>query len=82
MAMANMITAVEPLFIKECDMPSPNLANIAIVRAISRSISPQGIDGVQRIGPLWRIYLKSTAMRIQLLTRKNIVVSGKNGGTI
>lgn len=75
--MTRNVTTVEPLFIKECDMPSPNIAHIAIVRAISRSISPQGIEGVQRIGPLWRIYLKSTAFRVQLMTRKSIVLSGK-----
>jgi hypothetical protein len=32
---------VEPLFLKEADMPSPNIAHIEIVRAMSRSISPQ-----------------------------------------
>lgn len=71
------VQGVEPLFLKNADMPTANTAHIAIVRAISRSISPQSIDGVQRIGHLWRIYFKNKAARLQLMAKKNILLSGK-----
>jgi ribA/ribD-fused uncharacterized protein len=71
------ITTVEPVFIKDADMPSSNVAHIEIVRAVTRCISNQGIEGVQRIGRLWRIYLNSIPVRLQLLTKKSIVISGK-----
>jgi ribA/ribD-fused uncharacterized protein len=75
--MQTQLQSVEPLFIKDTDMPSQNIMHIAIVRAISRHVSPQAIDGVQRISKLWRIYLKTTPARLQLLAKKSIVLSGK-----
>ena len=75
--MASTTDSVEPLFLKEADLPRQDIAHIEIVRAVARCISPQGIEGAQRIGRLWRIYLKSTTFRLQLLAKSNIVLSGK-----
>jgi ribA/ribD-fused uncharacterized protein len=74
---SNTLTSVEPLFIKDSDLPTRNVLHIEIVRAIARNISPQNIDGVQRIGRLWRIYLKNHPSRIQLITKKQLVFNGK-----
>lgn len=75
--MAVQLTTVEPLFLKVADIPLPDLPPITIVRAISNVIEPKGIHGVQKVGRLWRIYLKSAACRIQLLARKSIVIAAK-----
>ena len=63
MSHTRVSSTVEPLFVKEDDMPSADIAPLTVVRAIVRVTSPQAVDGVQRIGRLWRIYMKSVQCR-------------------
>ena len=69
---------VEPLFMKERDMPSADLPPYTVVKAIISRISPDQLDGVQRVGQLCRIYLKSLHGRLDLMTRKSLITDGKS----
>ena len=69
---------VEPLFIKERDMPSADLPPYTVVKAIISRINPEELDGVQRVGQLWRIYLKSLHGRLHLMARKSVMMDGKS----
>ena len=71
-------STVEPLFLKEDDLPSADMAPLTIVRAIVRVTSSQAVDGVQRIGRLWRVYMKSVQHRLSLPTQKSVLILGKN----
>ena len=71
-------STVEPLFVKEDDMPSADIAPLTVVRAIVRVTNPQAVDDVQRIGRLWRIYMKSLQGRLDLLTQKSIMILGRS----
>ena len=75
--MAAQLITVEPLFIKEVDMPSADISPFNIVRAITRVISPQAVDGVQRIGRLWRLYFKSLTARLEMMSKKTVLIQGK-----
>lgn len=78
MSHTRVSSTVEPLFVKEDDMPSADIAPLTVVRAIVRVTSPQAVDGVQRIGRLWRIYMKSVQCRLDLLTQKSIMILGRS----
>ena len=69
-------STVEPLFIKESDMPIADLEPYTVARAIIRVVHRDTLDGVQRIGQLWRLYLKTTVSRLELLARRSILIQG------
>ena len=70
-------SSVEPLFIKDIDMPSDDVSPYTVVRAITRVVDPDVVDGVQRIGRLWRIYFKTLQGRSDLMIRKTVVIDRK-----
>ena len=70
-------SSVEPLFIKDIDMPSDDISAYTVVRAITRVVDPDVVDGVQRIGRLWRIYFKTLQGRSDLMIRKTVVIDRK-----
>ena len=75
--MAIQTITVEPIFIRESDMPSGNLNPYAVVKALLSRVQAQYVEGVQRIGQLWRIYVSSVKIRVDLLTKKTLIISGK-----
>ena len=71
---------VEPAFLKAKDVPEfKSLKEYELCEAISKVINKENLLGVQRIGMLWRIYLKSTESRVKLLANsvqlRNVSVS-------
>jgi ribA/ribD-fused uncharacterized protein len=58
-------------------MPSQDIAHYTIIKAVIRIINPHYVEGAQRIGNLWRIYIKSAASRIDLLTKRSLLIQGK-----
>ena len=59
---------VEPAFLKARDIPEfKTLKEYELCEAVSKVISRENLLGVQRIGMLWRIYLKNTESRVKLL---------------
>ena len=58
-------------------MPSADLNPYTVVKAVINRGRPHYVEGVQRIGRLWRIYMSSLESRINLLTRKTVIISGK-----
>ena len=69
-------STVEPLFIKESDMPTADLEPYTVARAVIRVVHRDSLDGVQRIGQLWRLYLKTAVSRLELLARRSILIQG------
>ena len=74
--MTDHINTVEPIFIKDTDMPSSDIAPIVVVRAVIRVVSAQSLEGVQKIGGLWRLYFNSAKSRLDLLIRKTVLING------
>jgi ribA/ribD-fused uncharacterized protein len=57
----------QPIFIKDMDWPSP-MTNFSVCMAVTNEIDSSELIGAQKIGGLWRIYLKSeTALKKLLL---------------
>ena len=77
MADQNQNITVEPIFLKEEDMPEADIAPLTVVRAITLVVSPQGVDGAQKIGKLWRIYMKTLRHRLDLLAMKTVRIQAK-----
>ena len=75
--MASQTVTVEPIFIRESDMPSGNLNPYNVVKALLSRVQAQYVEGVQRIGQLWRIYVSSVKIRVDLLTKRTLIISGK-----
>ena len=53
--MATKVNTVEPVFIKDSDMPLSDLTPYTVVKAVIQKVSAQYVEGVQKIGSLWRI---------------------------
>ena len=64
-------------FIREVDMLSPDLNPCTVMKALINRGRPHYVQGVQSIGRLWRIYMSFLESRINLLTRKMAIISGK-----
>ena len=61
---------VTPLFMKHMDLGVSNTTQIsgyALSKEIEHVISRDEIDGIQRIGGLWRLYVKTEEAKIKLL---------------
>ena len=59
---------VEPAFLKASDVPDfKTLKEYELCEALSKVINRENLLGVQRIGMLWRIYLKNTESRVKIL---------------
>ena len=43
-----------------------------------RVVKKDNVDGVQRIGQLWRIYLKTAVSRLELLARRSLLIQGSS----
>ena len=71
-------STVEPLFIKESDMPTADFEPYTVARAVMRVVKKDNVDGVQRIGQLWRIYLKTAVSRLELLARRSLLIQGSS----
>ena len=68
---------VEPLFIKHKDMPATNIAQWTVVMAVTHVVGQEGLEGVQQLGGIWKIYLKAVKHRCELLSRKTLWVQSK-----
>ena len=71
-------STVEPLFIRESDMPTADFEPYTVARAVIRVVKKDNVDGVQRIGQLWRIYLKTAVSRLELLARRSLLIQGSS----
>ena len=80
-------THVLPVFICERDIALPEknyLTPFEMCNAIASCVTFERIEGCQKIGSLWRIYLKTEESRVKLLTegisigRQLVPIHGKN----
>ena len=76
MASGSPSIRVEPVFFKNSDVPHENnqwLGTYEICKACSLVVNTEKnkdlIDGAQKIGDLWRVYLKDEVARIKLLSQ-------------
>lgn len=72
MASESSSSRIEPVFFLNADVPQEDnkwLGTYEICRAVSDVISEDAVDGAQRIGALWRIYLLEEEARINLLSQ-------------
>ncbi len=72
-----MLNDIEPLYIKNSDLPSKDLKPIDICYAAANKIGSGKIDGAQRIKAIWRIYLKDKRARAELFTKQSIAIDGR-----
>ena len=61
-------------------MPATNIAQWTVVMAVTHVVGQDGLEGVQQLGGIWKIYLKAVKHRCELLFRINLVDSVKDGG--
>ena len=57
----------QPIFVKDADWPS-RMTNFAVCMAVTNEIDSGELIGAQKIGGLWRIYLKSENAHNKLLS--------------
>ncbi len=73
----SVLNDIEPLYIKNNDLPSKDLKPIDICYAAANKIGVGKIDGAQRIRNIWRLYLKDKRARAELFTKQTIVIDGR-----
>ena len=71
-------STVKPLFIKESDMSTADFEPYTVATAVMRVVKKDNVDGVQGIGPLWRIYLKTAVSMLELLARRSLLIQGSS----
>ena len=69
---------MEPIFIRNADMPEEDTAPITVYEALSNSFGATNIEGIQRIAGLWRIYMKNKAKRLDIITKQTVVINEKH----
>ena len=73
---------IQPIFIKEKDMPESNLPALTVAKATGRVAGNTVVRDVQRIGGLWRIYLKDLEKRLHVLSKRDIIIQGKKSADV
>ena len=62
---------VEPVFVKALEIPDyKSMKEFEMCQAVCKRLDSVKLLGVQRIGMLWRIYLKDRESRVTLLANK------------
>ena len=72
------VESVKPVFIKDKDIGDDTITAINICNAVTRVVGTSKLEGVQKIGSIWRVYLKDMSTRLELTVKEQIVVNGKN----
>ncbi len=75
--------ASSPIFFKNKDYESqistlgqiPDLTPYSVCKAVERSVGNGTIDGAQNIRGIWRLYIKTSATRAQLLVNRNLRIN-------
>ena len=73
---SKVLNSVPPLFTKCSE--TGEVSHIQLCNAVTKVVGRSKLDGVQRIGGLWRIYLTDVASRLELFTTKPLLVEGKH----
>ena len=73
--MNQVLNSVAPVFMKCSE--TGDVTQLQICDVVTRVIGKGKLDGVQRIGNLWRIYPTEKAARIELFMTKTLQVEGK-----
>ena len=58
-------------------MPATNIAPLTVVMAVTHVVGQEGLEGVQKLGGIWKIYLKAVKHRCDLLSRKTLWIQSK-----
>lgn len=75
--MVEQKNTVEPVFLKDKDMPVHTISPMTVVKAVTEVISHQHLEGVQKFMGVWRIYFKTLQSREDFLAQQTISISGK-----
>ena len=77
--MSQLVTleSVKPVFIKDKDIGDDTITAISICNAVTRVVGTSKLEGVQKIGNIWRVYLKDMSTRLELTVKEQIVINGK-----
>ena len=57
--MAEQKTTVEPVFLKVTDIPTTAISAMTVLKAVTKVMDPQCLEGVQKFMRLWCIYFKT-----------------------
>ena len=78
MATTAISKGVEPLFLKDRDIASQDITPYNICKALETIVRATSIDGVQKIGGIWRLYFKDKESRTNVLLKRTVTIVGKN----
>ena len=77
MSQSVTLESVKPVFIKDKDIGDDTITAINICNAVTRVVGTSKLEGVQKIGNIWRVYLKDMSTRLELTVKEQIVINGK-----
>ena len=64
------VESVKPVFIKDKDIGDDTITAINICNAVTRVVGTSKLEGVQKIGSIWRVYLKDMSTRLELTVKE------------
>ena len=75
METSKALKTMESIFIRNGDMPEEDTAPITVCEAFSNSFGATTLEGIQRIGGLWRIYMNNKTESLDIGTKQTVVIN-------
>ena len=74
------IEDIPPLYLKNSELvrDGNTILHIHICKAVVRIVNASKVEGVQRIGNLWMIFLTERAARLDLYNKGTLLIQGRN----
>ena len=69
---------IEPLYMKNNDLPMKDMTPYNICQAMARVVGQGNVDGAQRVRNIWRLYLKDRKSRADIFVKQELLVNGKH----
>ena len=66
--------SAEPIYIKDFEIPIRNINPLDVVKAIGRVINTSNVEGAQKMGNIWRVYIKSIAKRAEVMVKRKVLI--------
>ena len=73
-----MDKGIEPIYMRHKDLKTRDVTSYTICQAMERIVGKRKVEGAQLVNYMWRLYVKDKESRIQLLSKKEMLVINKN----
>ena len=73
-----MDKGIEPIYMRHKDLKMRDVTSYTVCQAMERIVGKRKVEGAQLINYMWRLYVRDKESRIQLLSKKEMLVINRN----